>query len=253
MIVKTRPLLCELHAHTTWSDGVLPLSELVDLYGSSGFDVLVVTDHVLRGDDPWPLENPGGSFVDDANYARYLDDVQVQAERARLVYDLLVIPGLELTFNDPDPDLAGHAVAIGLRTFVSMDRGLGEAMSEARAAGAAIVAAHPHAADGEVDPATAFDRTTRRFFHEWRLLGGLIDRFELFNQREVFSWVANAGLPSVACGDFHRREHLSSWKTLLPCEKTEPDVVAYLRSSRPAYISRLERAPGPDPRAVAAA
>jgi predicted metal-dependent phosphoesterase TrpH len=46
------PLLCELHAHTTWSDGSLTLTQLVDLYGRSGFDVLAVTDHVVR-DQPW--------------------------------------------------------------------------------------------------------------------------------------------------------------------------------------------------------
>jgi predicted metal-dependent phosphoesterase TrpH len=238
MIVKTRPLLCELHAHSTWSDGTLELNEVVDLYGSQGFDVLVVSDHVLRSDDPWPAEHPGGSWIREDNYDAYLSAIGEEARRAREQYDLLVIPGAELTYNDPDPDLAGHAVAVGLRGFVTMDRGLPEAMAAARAEGAAIFAAHPH---GEGPHRT--DRLTRRFWREWRLLGGLIDRYELFNQREVFSWVANAGLPSIACGDFHRAEHVSSWKTLLPCEKTEVGVVAYLRSSRPAYITRLERTP----------
>lgn len=236
MIVKARPLLCELHAHTTWSDGTLSLPDVVDLYGSNGFDVLVVSDHVIRSDDPWPQENPDGAWVSEEVHGPYLEAIQVEAARARERYDLLVIPGLELTYNDPEPRLAGHAVAVGLRSFVSMDRGLAEAMSEARGSGAAIVAAHPHAPeDGRPD------RSTQRFFHEWRLLGGLIDRFEIFNQREVFGWVANAGLPPVAGGDFHRREHLSSWKTLLPCEKTEAAVVSYLRSARPAYLTRLER------------
>jgi predicted metal-dependent phosphoesterase TrpH len=236
MVVKARPLLCELHAHSTWSDGTLTLTELVDLYGSNGFDVLVVSDHVLRSDDPWPGENPGASFVGEENHGAYLEAIQAEAERARSRYDLLLIPGLELTYNDPDPDVACHAVAVGLRSYVAMDRGIAEAMGEARAAGAAIIAAHPHSLESELGT-----RGTRRFWREWRVLGGLIDRYELFNQREVYSWVANAGLPSVACGDFHRREHLSSWKTLLPCEKGERPVVEYLRSSRPAYVTRLER------------
>jgi predicted metal-dependent phosphoesterase TrpH len=237
MIVKARPLLCELHSHTTWSDGALSLPDVVDLYGSHGFDVLVVTDHVLRSDDPWPSLNVDGSHVHERNHAAYLAAVREEAERARASYDLLVIPGLELTYNDPDPDAAAHAVAVGLRSYVSMDGGLADAMAEARADGAAIVAAHPHAPAEGVHP----ERTTRRFFREWRLLGGLVDRWELFNQREVFGWVANAGLPSVAAGDFHRPEHLTSWKTLLPCEKTEAGVVSYLRSGRPAYITRLDR------------
>jgi len=41
------------------------------------------------------------------------------------------IPGLELTFNDPEPVLAAHAVALGLREFVSVDDGIAEAMRSA--------------------------------------------------------------------------------------------------------------------------
>src|SRR4029079_1256642 len=46
-VLPMRPqLLCELHAHTTFSDGLLTPGELVDLYGSTGFDVLAITDHI---------------------------------------------------------------------------------------------------------------------------------------------------------------------------------------------------------------
>jgi predicted metal-dependent phosphoesterase TrpH len=47
MRARLEPLLCELHAHTRWSDGDLTVAELVDLYGRNGFDVLCVTDHVV--------------------------------------------------------------------------------------------------------------------------------------------------------------------------------------------------------------
>ena len=50
--METRLLLCELHAHTTWSDGALTLTELVDVYGRSGFDVLCITDHALPDSAP---------------------------------------------------------------------------------------------------------------------------------------------------------------------------------------------------------
>ena len=237
MRVKTPPLLCELHAHSTWSDGSLTLTELVDLYGGRGFDVLVVTDHALRSDDPWPAENPGGSRIDAGNHAAYLDAITREAVRARARFGLLVVPGLELTYNDPDPDAAGHAVAVGLRSYVSPDSGLAEAMALARGAGAAIIAAHPH---GDV-PSAIPERTTRWFWHQWRFVGGLVDRYELFNRNEVFGWVADEALPTVASGDFHRLEHLTTWKTLLPCERSEAAVVDYLRSSRPAYITQLGR------------
>jgi hypothetical protein len=88
---KVEPLLCELHAHTRWSDGALTLPELVDLYGTNGFDVLAVTDHVVRHDCPWhPPDGP--SFgVHAGNYRDYFGELAAQAERARREYDLLLL------------------------------------------------------------------------------------------------------------------------------------------------------------------
>ena len=238
------PLLCELHAHTTWSDGMFTVAELVDLHGRNGFDVLAVTDHVIRSDDPWPLqEGIAFSSVDEESWPRYLADVEREAARAWRTYGMLVIPGLELTYNDDDPEHAAHAVALGLRQFVSVDDGVDEAMRTAAQAGAALVAAHPNS----TEPATSAGRLTKRFSLD-EDLRGLAHRFELFNRSQLFGWVADAGLPAVASGDFHRPEHLHGWKTLLPSLHDETAVVDYLRSRRPVYLIRLE----PDLASIAA-
>jgi len=71
-------------------------------------------------------------------------------------------------------------------------------------------------------------------------LRGLAHRFEPFNRTQLFGWVAEAGLPAVACGDFHELEHLTGWKTLLPSLHDEAAVVDYLRSRRPVYLIRLD-------------
>ncbi|HEV3480595.1 MAG TPA: hypothetical protein VG144_14260 [Gaiellaceae bacterium] len=94
------------------------------------------------------------------------------------------------------------------------------------------MAAHPH--DGHMDPNPS--RTTRWFWHNRNRLRGLVDRCELINRDQTFGWIAEYDVPGVATGDFHRLEHLETWKTLLPCAKTEQSVVAYLRSRAPAYI-----------------
>ena len=237
--MKTRPapLPCELHAHTTWSDGTLTLRVLVDLYGGLGFDALCVTDHTCRADDPWlPEAEQGSTGGARGQLRRYLAELNREADRARERYDLLLLPGLELTWNDLDPLRAAHALALGLRTFVGMDDGLEAALSRARQAGAAIVAAHPFADEADASAA----RTTRRFAHDRERLGPLVDRYELFNRTRLFSWVEEARLPFVACGDFHRLEHLGGWKTLVPCAKDERTLVAYLRSERPVYLTRLD-------------
>jgi predicted metal-dependent phosphoesterase TrpH len=231
------PLLCELHAHTRWSDGDLTVAELVDLHGRRGFDVLCVTDHTVRSNDPW-REHEGRAFrsVDEGSWSAYLTDVEAEAERAWRMYGMLVIPGLELTFNDEDPVKAAHALAIGLRHYVSVDDGIAEAMRTAAEAGAALVAAHPFE---QALSSTSNGRLTRRFARDAGLRE-LAHRFELFNRNVLFGWVAESGLPAVAAGDFHRREHLSGWKTLVPGPSHEDAVVRYLRSRRPVYLARLE-------------
>ena len=218
-----KPLLAELHAHTTWSDGELPLPAVVDLYGAHGFDVLCITDHVIRRDK-------GTRYVDADTWRDYCDSLEAEAERADAEYGMLVVAGLELTDDQDDPLLAAHALAIGLPCFVPIDSGLAFAVAEARRAGAAIVAAHPHA-PGENH------RGTCRWWQERDAPLVEPDRYELVNRRDVFAWVAERGLPAVASGDFHRLAHLDTWKTLLPCERTERAVVSFLRSSAPAFLT----------------
>jgi predicted metal-dependent phosphoesterase TrpH len=223
---QRRPLLlCELHAHTTWSDGSLTMRELVDLYGRQRFDVVCITDHTVRAGDPMP------TAVDSDRWRAYLNELEREAERARRTYGLLLIPGLELTDSRSDPDESAHALAVGLRRFVSMEDGVVTAILEARDAGAAIIAAHPYA-PGDATPL----RPSLRFFHERDVFRSLVDRWELFNRREIFSWIALNGLRGIATGDFHRTEHLPSWKTLLPCEQDEDAVVAFLRSEQHAHL-----------------
>jgi predicted metal-dependent phosphoesterase TrpH len=224
------PLLCELHAHTTFSDGALSPSELVDLYGSAGFDVLAITDHVCRSGE-------GSCSLHAAGYASYLQTLEAEAERARSLYGLLVIPGLELTWED-SPERSAHALAIGVRDWIGLDEGLDQALQAARAAGAALIGAHPYTLAATVDA----PRTTARFSEEREWSRQAVHRFELCNRHDFFAWVAEERLPVVASGDFHRSEHLATWKTLLPCAKEEDAVVGYLRSRGEVTLMRLDAA-----------
>ena len=223
-------LLCELHAHSTWSDGAFSIPALVDLYGGVGFDVLCVTDHVHGTDDPCARLG-----IPRERFGEYVVEVEREAARALAEYGLLVIPGAELTVNDADPDRAAHALAIGLRSYVSLDAGLEQGLLEARYAGAALVAAHP--ADGARRDDTARRSSTARFWRELDELGGLVDRFELINGHDVYGWVAEARLPVVASGDFHRFEQLFTWKTLLPCARDEQAVVRCLQSDARLHLA----------------
>jgi processive 1,2-diacylglycerol beta-glucosyltransferase len=230
-----RPLLCEFHAHTTWSDGELSLGAVVDLYGRAA-----------STSSASPTTSCAATIPGRSCTGARASTPQTSAPTSRRssanalalsAFGLLLVPGFELTYNDPNPDRAGHAVAVGLRSLVGMDDGPPAAMEAARAAGAAVLVAHPH----DSGPTQAVPFPTCYFVRRWRELGGLFDRVELFNGRQLFSWVAEAGLPAIACGDLHRAEHLPGWTTLVPCEQHEDDLVGYLRSSQPVFVTRLEQ------------
>lgn len=144
----------------------------------------------------------------------------------------MLIPGLELTFDEPDSAESAHALALGLRSWVALEDGPEAALAAARAQGAALVAAHPHGAIA--DP--TIRNTTRWFWQNRERLNGLVDRWELINRDQTFGWVADEDLPGIASGDFHRPEHLETWKTFMPCAKTERAVIAYLRSAARTYM-----------------
>jgi hypothetical protein len=57
------------------------------------------------------------------------------------------------------------------------------------------------------------------------------------NRHTVYGWVAERRLPAVASGDFHRAEHLATWKTLIPSRKHPDAVVRHLRSPAPALLA----------------
>jgi predicted metal-dependent phosphoesterase TrpH len=97
-------LLCDFHVHTRWSDGRLSLREVVDLYGKTRrFDVIAITDHILMERDMFARAGRMMSLgrrefsVTAERFDAYLTDIEAEARRARRLYDLLVIPGAEIT------------------------------------------------------------------------------------------------------------------------------------------------------------
>jgi hypothetical protein len=225
------PLLCELHAHTTWSDGALSVPDLVDLYGRTGFDVLAITDHVLR--------EPGAGSVHAGNFDVYLAEIEGDAERAWWSYGMLVLPGLELTDENPRPELAAHVLAVGMRRFVGLQDGLDAALDLARDEGAVLIGAHPY----PLQAASASTRGTGRLAADPEWSRAAVHRFELVNRHDFFHWVARGLLPAVATGDFHEPAHLWTWKTVVCTERRPEAVLELLRSPLPVELTRVD-APG---------
>jgi hypothetical protein len=226
-------LLCDFHVHTRWSDGVLSIAEVVDLYGRTGhFDVVAITDHILMKKDLLAraarLATLGRArfSIAEPDFPAYLDDIAEQAERAWREYGLLVIPGAEITQNHLKARKNSHIIALGLNTWISADQRADDILREIRRQDALSIACHPH------------HRTTRRIeistCYLWdnrRDLADLVDVWEAANRDDLFSVTSLKHYPYVASSDFHKPKHLYSWKTLLRCEKTWPSVKDALRTN----------------------
>ena len=226
-------LLCDFHVHTTWSDGRLSIREVVDLYGRTGrFDVIAITDHILMKRDLLGRMGRLASFglrhysVTPDRFEAYMDDIAAEAERARELYDLLVIPGAEITQNHLRSKKNSHIVALNIREHISADQTAEDILKEIRRQGALSIACHPH------------HRTTRRIeistCYLWdhrKRLAGLVDVWEAANRDDLFSVTSLKHYPYIANSDFHKTKHLYSWKTLLKADKNWDAIASALRAN----------------------
>jgi hypothetical protein len=226
-------LLCDFHIHTQWSDGSLSVAEVVDLYGSTGkFDVIAITDHVLMKKDLLARAGRIATLgrrnfgVREDDFDAYLDDLREQADRARRQYDMLLVPGVEITQNRIRGKKNSHIIALDVTKYISADQPADDILRAIRRQNALSIACHPH------------HRTTRRIeistCYLWDHrdeLADLVDVWEAANRDDLFSVTSLKHFPYVANSDFHKPKHLYSWKTLLRCEKSWPAIKQALRSN----------------------
>ena len=226
-------LLCDFHVHSQWSDGRLPLRDVIDLYGrTKRFDVVAITDHILMERDllaragRWISLGRREFSVTAARFEEYLRDIETEARRAKRLYDMIVIPGAEITQNHLRSKRNSHIIALDIKEFISADQPAEEILKAVRRQGALSIACHPH------------HRTTTRleigtcylWEHRKRLVD-LVDVWEAANRDDLFSVTSLKHYPYVASSDFHKPKHLYSWKTLVRAEKSWPAIARALRSN----------------------
>jgi predicted metal-dependent phosphoesterase TrpH len=226
-------LLCDFHVHTDWSDGRLPLREVIDLYGKTRrFDVIAITDHILMKRDLFARAGRLLSLgrrrfsVTKDRFEAYLEEIDREAARARKLYDLLVIPGAEITQNHISGKKNSHIIALNIRDYISADQPAVEILREIRRQNALSIACHPH------------HRTTRRLeistCYLWdnrKKLSDLVDVWEAANRDDLFSVTSLKHFPYVANKDFHKPKHLYSWKTLVRAAKNWDAIASALRAN----------------------
>jgi 3',5'-nucleoside bisphosphate phosphatase len=229
-------LLADFHVHTRYSDGELPLRDVVDLFGQSGHDVIAITDHIT---DQHGLLGRAARYlrktVTPRNAAEYFAEIASEAARAWSRYRMIVIPGAELTHNAATSDASCHILALGITEYLSADRRPLQILKEIRRRGAVSVACHPHRM-------REWFANTFYLWNRRHRLAAYVDRWEAACRWEEFPVVTAAKLPAVANGDFHRSEHLYAWKTVLHARRDPACILTTLASPEPLEFLRLEPA-----------
>lgn len=226
-------LLCDFHIHTTYSDGVLPLTEVIDLFGRSGHDVIAITDHIVNRDNPLgKVAHAIQHSLNPASFPKYIAEIRREADRAWRTWGMLVLPGAEMTRNTIHRDTSVHILALGLHEYLSADGDPIEMLGEIRARGAVSVACHPH-------EMSEFYANTFYLWNRRRTAGKLVDLWEVGCRWDLFPVVSREKLRHIANSDFHKPEHLYAWKTLLNAEKNPESVLAALRRGTGIGMMRL--------------
>ena len=202
-------LRCQLHAHTTNSDGDATPAGLADHYARAGFDVLAVTDHWHATSHQHPA--------------------------------LMVIASSELSAAVPEADLEeAEVLALGVSELPEPRRQFPDLEAAAAwivAAGGVAFLAHPYWSG--LSPRHALDAPSLTGIELFN--GGS----ELFNgnglSAEFWDGVSHAGrlLPGIACDDCHYPGHdsLLGW-TMVGAER---DPAAVLRGAGRGAVLQLQR------------
>ncbi|MFZ5453605.1 MAG: PHP domain-containing protein [Thermodesulfobacteriota bacterium] len=205
-----RWLLCDFHIHTQWSDGSESLEDVVDLYGKSGFDAICITDHVMDSDF-WRAY-PRAQAIAAHDFEDYLEHLWKEAKRAWDEYEMILIPGTEVTNQTG----GYHILAVDVKRYVDPDNTVEGIIEEVHRQGGIAIACHPHRREPgseEVSPGS------RYLWQNHERYASLFDAWEVANRDDLFNAVGLKKYNYIANGDFHTRNHLYSWKTLIECPK----------------------------------
>jgi processive 1,2-diacylglycerol beta-glucosyltransferase len=225
-------LLCDLHTHTTWSDGKLSVSELVDFYGQRGFDCLCITDHLC---DPQRLlgrlVNLTGLVIPPDQVGAYFAAIEREKKRAWSQYKLLLMAGIEFNHDGYTPKTSAHLLGIDLRKPIDPSLDLPSIIGEIHAQDGLAIASHPHEIKSE------WGKNTLYLWEHVEQFAPLLDAWEIANRDDLFNPIGLRKLPFIASSDFHKPKHIQSWKTLLFCEKDPAAIKACIRLNRDVSLT----------------
>ncbi len=222
-------VLGDFHIHSTFSDGKLTIPEIVDLYGSLGFGAIAITDHLCESHSMiGKAARYIGHTLTPASFPLYIEILKSEADRAMKQYQMVVIPGVEISKNSISNHRSAHILALGITQWISADKDALEIVREIKSLGGLSVAAHP----------VWTRKREKQSYHLWdrrEELKSEIDAWEVASGPYFFDEVLHSGLPMIASSDLHHRNQITSWKSVLHCKRTQADVFMAIRNQELSF------------------
>ena len=225
-------LMVDLHTHSIFSDGRLTLREIVDFYGRRGFDAMAVTDHLVdRRRLLGRLASLSGLVLTLEDLPEYFRALAEERNRAWTKYRMILFPGLEFNHDGLTAKGSAHLLGIDLKEPIDPALSLKEICLQIRGQGGLTIAAHPH------HMSSAWGKDTLYLWERQNEFRPLIDAWEIGNRDDLFNPVGLKRLPFIAGSDFHKPKHLTSWKTMLWCEKDPEAIKECIRQNKDVSIT----------------
>jgi processive 1,2-diacylglycerol beta-glucosyltransferase len=237
LVNHPRPLLCDFHIHTNYSDGKLSVSEVVDFYGRRHFDCICVTDHLA---DSRRLIGKLGKLsrltISPGQLEEYFEVLDRERRRAWRKYGMLVMTGLEFNKDGLTKKSSAHLLGVDLHMPIIDCLDLPETIAQIHAQGGLAIASHPHIMKSE------WGKNTLYLWENQERFAPLIDAWEVANRNNMFNPVSTKRLPYVANSDFHKPKNIYSWKTLVSCEKNPEAIKECIRKNERIAITLYREA-----------
>jgi hypothetical protein len=194
----SRMMMCDLHIHSNYSDGVLSVPELIDFYGRLGFDCICITDHLA---DPGRLM---GKLARLTNFTlnpnqleEYFDVIGRERKRAWRRYNMLVLTGIEFNKDGLTKKSSAHLLGIDLQEPINPALEITDTIHEIHLQCGLAVASHPHIMKSE------WGKNTLYLWENQDVYAPLIDAWEIANRNNIFTPIG------IETSPLHREQRFS--------------------------------------------
>lgn len=219
--------------HSTFSDGKLTIPQLVDFYGERQFGAIAITDHICEEDTliGWASGHLKQTLTR-ATFPLYREILRSEIKRAWDQYQMILLPGFELSKNSVSNHRSAHILRIGLIDdfeYLTADGDVTELIQGIRAQGGLAIAAHP----------VWTRKREKQTYHLWdrrEELTGMLDAWEVASGPFLFDEVLKTHLRKIATSDLHRPGQISAWKTLFDCEKHPEALLSAIRKQTLSFV-----------------